>query len=132
LSKFSRRRVPHLLFPAQKVARVQASTEILLIRHESEENRFEGIATGDDSWFQYSYPSSKTFAQSPTDVIPRTRSAMGEANYGNDFLHQTQTNGACHLTKRKQSNQLSFVDYVLPDLKRENVNFHRQIPQATF
>jgi hypothetical protein len=25
-----------------------------------------------------------------------------------------------------------FVDYIVPDLKRENVNFHRRIPQATF
>jgi hypothetical protein len=44
---------------AQKVARVEAPTEMLQILHELEENYFEGIATGDDSWFQYSYQFSK-------------------------------------------------------------------------
>jgi transposase len=36
------------------------------------------------------------------------------------------------LSKRRKFNQPSFVDYMCPDLKRENVNFHRRIPQATF
>jgi hypothetical protein len=63
--------------PAQKVARVEESTEMLRILHEPEENHFKGIATGDESWFQYSYPSSKIFARSPTNVIPRTRRAIG-------------------------------------------------------
>jgi hypothetical protein len=31
------------------------------------------IATRDESRFQYSYPPSKMWARSPTDVIPRTR-----------------------------------------------------------
>jgi hypothetical protein len=50
--------------PAQKVARVEAPTEILQIRPELEERHFERIATGDKSWFQYSYchPSSKMLA----------------------------------------------------------------------
>jgi hypothetical protein len=36
------------------------------------------MTTGDESSFQYSYryPSSKLFAQSPIDVIPRTRQAI--------------------------------------------------------
>jgi hypothetical protein len=45
--------------PAQKVARVEASTEMLRIPHESEENHVKGIATGDDRWLQCSYLSSK-------------------------------------------------------------------------
>jgi hypothetical protein len=64
--------------PAPKIALVEASTGMLRILHESKENRSEGIATGDGSWFQYfySYPASKMFAPSPTDIIPRTRPAI--------------------------------------------------------
>jgi hypothetical protein len=51
-------------------------TEMVRIRHESEENHFEGIATGDESWFQYSDPSAKMFAQSLTHVIPKTQQAI--------------------------------------------------------
>jgi hypothetical protein len=62
LKRFSSRWVPHLLSPAQNVARVEASTDMPRLLHESEENHFERIATGDEIWFQYShsYPSSKS------------------------------------------------------------------------
>jgi hypothetical protein len=69
--------VPRFLSPAQKVACVEASTEMLRILHELEENHFEGIAIDDESWSQYSAPSSKMFARSPTDVIPRTWQTIG-------------------------------------------------------
>jgi hypothetical protein len=71
--------VPHFLSLAQNAARVEASTKMLRILHESEENHFEETATGYKSWFQYSYshPSSKIFAPSPTGVIPRTRQTIG-------------------------------------------------------
>jgi hypothetical protein len=52
MRKFSRRWVPHSLTYAQKVARVEASIEILRILQNSEANDFDGIATGDELWFQ--------------------------------------------------------------------------------
>jgi transposase len=36
------------------------------------------------------------------------------------------------LRKGTKFNQRDFVDYIFPDLKRESVNFHRRILQATF
>jgi hypothetical protein len=71
--------MPHFLSPAQSIARGEASTEMLQILHESEENYFQGIATGDESWFQCSdsCPSSKMFARSPEGVIPKTGQAVG-------------------------------------------------------
>jgi hypothetical protein len=36
------------------------------------------------------------------------------------------------LPKGNKFHQPYFVDYIFPDLKRENVTFHRRIPQATF
>jgi hypothetical protein len=71
LKTFSRRWLPHFLPSAQNVARGEPSTEILRIPHESEGNDFKGIATVDEAWFEYSYPLSKMFTRSPTDVIPK-------------------------------------------------------------
>jgi hypothetical protein len=62
--------------PAHTLAHVEASTEMLRVPPESQENHFEGIATGDEFWFQYSYPSSTMFARSATDVIPRMRQVI--------------------------------------------------------
>jgi hypothetical protein len=94
---------------------------------------FEGIEADGQSWFQYSYPSSKLFARSLTNVIPWTRQAIG----------RKETMIAVYFTGRKliildiwpkgsKFNQLYFVDYIFPDLKRANLNFHCPIPQATF
>jgi hypothetical protein len=74
MEKFSRRWVPHSLSDAQKVAGVEAAKEMLRILHESEVNDFDGIATGDESWFQHITASSKIFTRSGADVIPRTQS----------------------------------------------------------
>jgi hypothetical protein len=42
-----------------------------------ESNDFEGIATGDESWFRYCYPPSTMFARAPSEVIPRTQQTIG-------------------------------------------------------
>jgi hypothetical protein len=73
MRKFSRSWVPHFLSEAQKAARVKASKEMLRILQDSEENKFDGIVTGDESWFRYLYPCSKIFARSPAEVVPRIR-----------------------------------------------------------
>jgi hypothetical protein len=73
MKKFSRGWVPHSLTSAHKVACAGASIEMLRILQESKANDFDGVTTGDDSWFQSIYPSSEMFARSPADVIPRTR-----------------------------------------------------------
>jgi hypothetical protein len=56
---------------------------MLRILQESETNDFDGIATGDESWFQRTMVSLKMFASSAADIIPRTRQAVG-ANKHND------------------------------------------------
>jgi hypothetical protein len=76
MRKFSRRWVPHFLSPAQKVALVEASKTILPVLQDAELSDFEGIATGDESWFRYCYLSSTIFARAPSEVIPRTRQAI--------------------------------------------------------
>jgi hypothetical protein len=69
--------MPHFLSSAQKVAHVGASKTILRVLQDAESNDFEGIATGDESWFRYPYPSSTMFARAPSGVIPRTRQTIG-------------------------------------------------------
>jgi hypothetical protein len=49
LKNFSPRCVPHCLSPTPNATRVETSSEMLRILHESEENHFEGIVTGDES-----------------------------------------------------------------------------------
>jgi hypothetical protein len=124
--------VPHFLSPAQKVAGVEASTEMLRILHESEENLFEGATTGHKSWSQYSYPSSEIFARSPTSVIPRTRQAVGtKQTMIAIFFTGYKLIVLDTLPKGAKFNQPNFVDYIFLDLKREHVNLHCWIPQAT-
>jgi hypothetical protein len=77
MRKFSRRWVPHFLGPAQKVARVEVFTTILRVLQDAESNHFKGIATDDESWFRYCYPSSTMFARAPCEVILRTRQTIG-------------------------------------------------------
>jgi hypothetical protein len=76
MRKFSRRWIPHYPSPVQKVARVEASKTILPVLQDAESNDFEGIATNDESWFRYCYPSSTMFARAPSEVIPRTRQTI--------------------------------------------------------
>jgi hypothetical protein len=133
VEKFSRRWAPHFLLPAQKVARDEASTEMLRILHESGENHFEEIATGNESWSQYSYPSSKMFARSPADIIPRTRQAIGtKGNMIAIFFTRRKLIVLDILPQGSKFNQLYFVDYIFPDSKRGNVNFHWRVLQATY
>jgi hypothetical protein len=102
MRKFSRRWVPHFLSPAQEVARVEASKTILRVLQNAESNNFEGIATGNESWFRHYYPSSTMFARAPSEVIPRTRQTIGAKNNDDDFLHCTFTNPIGCTAKRKQ------------------------------
>jgi hypothetical protein len=46
---------------------------LLDILHVFAEHNFEGIATGDESWFRYSKYSDLVFAASAEDVVPRTK-----------------------------------------------------------
>jgi hypothetical protein len=116
MRKFSRCWVPHFLSPAQKVARVEASKTILRVLQDAESNDFEGIAPGNESWFRYCYRFSIMFARAPSEVIPRTRQAIGAKTNDNDFLHCTSTNPVGCTIKGRKFNRRYFIDYMFPDL----------------
>jgi hypothetical protein len=133
VKKFSRRWVPHFLSPAQKVAPVEASKTILRVLQDAELNGFEGIATGDESWFGYCYPSSTMFARAPSEVIPRTRQTIGaKKTMITIFFTARQLIMLDVLPKGSKFNQQYFIDYVPSDLKTENRNFRCRMQIATF
>jgi hypothetical protein len=102
------------------VARVEASTKMLRLVHESEKNHFKGIATGDEYWFEYYDPSSKMFPRSPTDGIPRTRHEIGTKQIMITIVFtQPKLIVLDILPTGSKFNQLYFVDYIFPDLKRK-------------
>jgi hypothetical protein len=75
LKKFARRLVPHQLNPSQKVQRVEAAKLLLQILQMLQPNAFDGIATGDESWFQYVDMSNSMFAPSRDLAATRTSDA---------------------------------------------------------
>jgi transposase len=77
MRKFSRRWVLHSLSDAQNVGPVEAAKEMSKMLQELEMNDFDGITTGDDSWFEHATAPSKMFSCSAAYVIPRTRQAVG-------------------------------------------------------
>lgn len=133
MKKFSRRWVPHFLTPPQKAARIAAATEMLRILQAAETNDFEGITTGDESWFRYSYSSAKMFARSAAEVPPRTREPIGAKKIMiTIFFSPRELIVLDVLPRYHRYNQLYFIDYIFPDLKRANQSFHRRMPGETF
>jgi hypothetical protein len=133
MTKFSRRWVPHSLTSAQKVARVDASIEMLRTLSESDTNDFDGVTTGDESWFQYIYPSSEIFALSPADVIPRTRQVIGAKRIMITLFFTVRKLILLDvMLKGWKCNQLYFVDNRVPGLRRGKMSFARRKPGSTF
>jgi hypothetical protein len=117
----------------QKVARVEAAKERLKILHESETNDFDGITKGDESWFQHTTASSKMFARSAADVIPRTRQAVGtKKTVITVFFPAHKLIMFDVLPRDSTFNQLYFIKHIFPDLKTANLNFRRQKTGSTF
>jgi histone-lysine N-methyltransferase SETMAR len=133
MRKFSRRWVPHFLSPAPKPARVEAAKTILRVLQDAESNDFEGIATGNESWFRNCYPSSTISARAPSEVTPRTRQTIGAKKTTiTIFFTAHQLILLDVLPKGRKFNQKYLVDYVFLDLKTENRNFRYRMPFATF
>jgi hypothetical protein len=76
---------------AREIARVRAAKETLRILQELEMNDFDGITTGDESWFQHATASSKMFARLTVDVIPRTQQAVGAKRLCSRCFHRKET-----------------------------------------
>jgi hypothetical protein len=100
--------------------RVDASNELLQILNDSEADSFDGIRTGDDSWFHCLSEFSAMFAKLPSDVIPRTRKevSVNEAMF-TIFFTNMKLLMAGYLPKGQKYSQGCFSSDVLPEVPRE-------------
>jgi hypothetical protein len=97
----------------------------LRVPQDAESHDFEGIATGDESWFRHYHPSSM-FVREPSEVIPRTRQTIGaKKTMIMIFFTTRQLILLDVLPKGSKFNQQYFTDYMFPDLKMEILNFRR-------
>jgi hypothetical protein len=71
LKQFSRRWVPHQLSSPQKVDCVNRCRALLHLLQQLQLFDFEGMTTGDESWFRYEYESDSMFVPSVDMVFPR-------------------------------------------------------------
>jgi hypothetical protein len=133
LRKFTRREVPQTLSDPQNVKRVETSIELLHILNELEVDSFDGITTGDESWFQYLYESSAMFAKSPHDVTPRRRTGIGvKKTMLTIFFTDRKLLIAGDLPKGQKYNQDYFISDILPELEREKMRYKPSKQGGTF
>jgi hypothetical protein len=94
---------------------------------------FDVIAIGNESWFQHTTASSKMFACSAADVIPRTRQAVSvKETMITVFFIAKKLIRFDILPRCCTFNQPDFINNIFPDLKRANLNFRRQKRGSTF
>jgi hypothetical protein len=84
------------------------------------EHNFKGIATGDESWFQYSSYSDLMFAGSKESVVPRIwRDISGQETLLPIFFPSIRLLVLKALPKGTTFNQDYFVDAIFPGLYNE-------------
>jgi hypothetical protein len=106
------------------VRRAEALTELLQILNDLEADSFDGIVTGDESWFQYLYEPSGMFAKSPDDVTPRARQEIGgKKTMFIIFFTNRKLLIAEYLPKGQKYNQDDFISDILPALESEKMRY---------
>jgi hypothetical protein len=114
--------MPHTLSGPEKVKRVETSTELWQILNDLEADSFDGIAAGDELWFQYLYESSATLAKSPGDVTPRTSQWIAvRKTIFTIFFTNRKLLIAEYLPKSQKYNQDYFISDMSPELEREKM-----------
>jgi hypothetical protein len=81
------------------------------------EPNFEGIATGDESWFLYTTYGDSMFATSAREVVPRTKQNVSATKTRvTIFFTSTRLLVLDFFPKGTKFNQDYFIDTVLPNL----------------
>jgi hypothetical protein len=84
------------------------------------EPNFEGIRTGDESWFLYTVCRDSMFATSVREVVPRTKhNISAKKTMVTIFFTSTQLLVLNFFPKGTKSNQDYFIGTVLPNLYSE-------------
>jgi hypothetical protein len=106
---------------------------MLTILRESETNDFDGVTTGHESWFQHRTASSKMFAGSAADLIPRARQAVGAKKAMIMVFSTAKKLIVLDVLPRGSTfNHLYFINNVCPDLKTANMIFRHQKTGSPF
>jgi hypothetical protein len=91
------------------------------------EHTFEGIATGDKSWFLYTKYGDSMFATSAREVVPRTKQNISAMKtMVTIFFTSTRLLVLNFLPKGTRFNQDYFIDTVLPNLYSEKRRIARR------
>jgi hypothetical protein len=90
MRRFKRKWLPNLLTEDQNKSRVNCSRSLLQILQNLVDHQFNGITTGDESWFSYVLDSPEMFAGSRDKVSPKVRQEIARKNYGHNFSHQEE------------------------------------------
>jgi hypothetical protein len=133
LKKFARRWFSHQLNSSQNVQRVEAATLLLQIPQMLQPNALDGIATGDESWFQYGYLSNSMFAPlrnvaaTRTNDADRTKKIMLTVFFTSRRLIVLEA-----LLKDTTYAQHCFISDILPDLDSEELRYRHKNPGQEF
>jgi transposase len=76
LQKFNLRWVPHRLDSTQKQNRVTFSRALLEVLRREQQNNFDHVITGDESWFFIHYPNESVWAGSRDEVPVRIKQTI--------------------------------------------------------
>jgi histone-lysine N-methyltransferase SETMAR len=116
-----------LLSNDQEKLPVDASQKLLSLLGMYAEHNFEGIATGDESWFQYSSYSDLMFAGSRESVVPRIRAKIsGHKTRLTIFLISRRLPVLEARPKGTKFNQDYFIDGIFPRLCHEKRRISRK------
>jgi hypothetical protein len=127
LKKFTGRWMAHQLNPSYKVQRVEAATLLLQILQMLQPNGFEGIATGDEPWFQYVYMPNSLFTPSRDLAATRTNDADRTMNTMlTVFLTSRKLIVLEALPKWTTFTPHHFISDILPDLDSEKQRYRRR------
>jgi hypothetical protein len=91
------------------------------------EHNFEGIITGDESWFLYITYGDSMFATSVREVVPMTKQNISaKKTIGIIFFTSTRLLVLNFLPKGTKFNQDYFIDTVLPNISSEKRRIARR------
>jgi hypothetical protein len=91
------------------------------------EHNFEGITTGDESWFFYTTYGDSMFAMPAREVVPRTKqNSSAKKTMVTIFFTSTGLLVLNFLPKGTKFNQDYFIDTALPNLYSEKRRIARR------
>jgi hypothetical protein len=106
---------------------------LLKILQESETNDFDGITTAAELSFQRTMAPEKMFARSATDVIPRTRQAVGAKKTMITMFFTAKKLIMFDILPRGSTfKELYFINNIFPDFKIGNMIFRPQKTRSIF